>query len=180
MRFTVRPGSDPIASADPTLLAAMGLPGGGVIALGSTHVLVRPAEVPEATAILLGPVAMANARVMETQVVDATRAILPHAQRIVIAGEDLPASPKEIIAALHGTPVTPGDRLVIDASYVSGAEADIFLDVVEMKPAKAATVGVATVIVAQGSDRPDPPAGQRRHAGRRPVQPGHRYIHCNR
>ena len=158
MRFTVRPGNDPIASADPTLLAAMGLPGGGVIALGSTHVLVRPAEVPEATAILLGPVAMANARVMETQVVDATRAILPHAQRIVIAGEELPASPKEIIAALHGTPVTPGDRLVIDPSYVSGAEADIFLDVVEMKPAKAATVGVATVIVAQGSDRPDPPA----------------------
>lgn len=155
MRFTVRPGTDPIASADSTLLAAMGLPGGGVIALGSTHVLVRPSDVPEATAILLGPIAMENARVAEAQVVEATRAILPHAQRIVVAGTDLPASAKEIIAALHGRPVTPGDRLAIDPSYVSGAEDPITLDVVEMKPAKAATVGVATVLVAQGSGEPE-------------------------
>jgi len=42
MRFTLRSGADPEASADGTLLAAMGLPGGGVVKIGATHALVRP------------------------------------------------------------------------------------------------------------------------------------------
>jgi len=151
MRFTVRPGTDPVASADATLLAAMGLPGGGVIAIGSTHVMVRPGTVREPTGLLLGPVGMRNARVTEGQAIEAKRAVLPHAQRIVVAGDELPGNPKDLIAALHGTPVTPGDVLSIDASYLSnGSEDAIELQVVEMKPPKAATVGVATVIVAEG------------------------------
>ncbi len=152
MRFTVRPGTDPVASADATLLSAMGLPGGGVIAIGSTHVMVRPGAVREPTGLLLGPVGMRNARVTEGQAIEARRAVLPHAQRIVVAGDELPGNPKDLIAALHGTPVTPGDVLSIDASYLSnGAAGAVELNVVEMKPPKAATVGVATVIVAEGN-----------------------------
>ncbi len=70
MRFTVRPGSDPLAAADRTLLAALGLPSGGVVSVGSSHVLIRPGNVPEPTALLLGPAAMANAGVTAGQVVD--------------------------------------------------------------------------------------------------------------
>lgn len=151
MRFTVRPGTDPVASADATLLAAMGLPGGGVIAIGRTHVMVRPGTAREPTALLLGPVAMRNAQVADGQAIEARRAVLPHAQRLVVSGDELPGDSKDLIAALHGTPVTPGDTVVIDASYLSnGGGVPIELEVLEMKPSKAATVGVATVIIADG------------------------------
>ena len=172
MRFTVRPGTDPVASADATLLAAMGLPGGGVIAIGSTHVMVRPGAVREPTGLLLGPIGMRNARVSEGQAIEARRAVLPHAQRIVVAGDELPGNPKDLIAALHGTPVTPGDTLSIDASYLSnGGDGAIELQVVEMKPPKAATVGVATVIVAEGDSTPSFAAGTAPRATR-PVGAG--------
>lgn len=148
-----------MASADATLLAAMGLPGGGIIAIGDTHVMVRPGSVPESTALLLGPNGMRNANVSEGQAIEAKRAILPHAQRIVISGDRLPAGAKDLIAALHGAPVTPGDRVTIDQAYLADGDGTaISFEVVEMKPAKAATVGVATVIVAEGeqADRAAP------------------------
>lgn len=147
-----------MASADATLLSAMGLPGGGVIAIGRTHVMVRPGTAREPTALLLGPVAMRNAQVADGQAIEARRAVLPHAQRVVVSGNELPGEAKDLIAALHGTPVTPGDTIVIDASYLSnGGGAPIELEVVEMKPPKAATIGVATVLVADG-DRNHVPA----------------------
>ena len=43
-----------------TILSAMGLPGGGVISVGNTHALVRAGDVPEPTALLLGPRATRN------------------------------------------------------------------------------------------------------------------------
>ena len=46
MRFIIRPGSDPVARANANLLTAMGLLGGGIVALGKTHCLVAPGDVP--------------------------------------------------------------------------------------------------------------------------------------
>ena len=88
MRFIVRPGSDPIARADSALLSAMGLPGGGVISVGDTHVAVAAGDVPAPTALTLGPRAMVNAGVKDGETVDAKRAILPSARRVAIA-EDI-------------------------------------------------------------------------------------------
>ena len=68
MRFIIRPGTDPTARADSALLAAMGLPGGGVISLGKTHCLVTPGEVPGPNALTVGPRTRANARVKNLEI----------------------------------------------------------------------------------------------------------------
>src|SRR3990170_7785018 len=104
MRFTVRPGKDPVAGADRTLLAAMGMPGGGIIAVGTTHVLVRPRETTEPTALLLGPQALANGGLTAGQGVEAKRAILPTARRIVVEGDPLPPPPPTPAPRFHGPP----------------------------------------------------------------------------
>ncbi len=115
MRFTVRPGSDPFARADGTLLSAMGMPGGGVVRIGNTHVLVRPGEVKDSSAMLLGERTIANAGVAYGQSVDVTRSILPQAQRVILSG-DLPLEPRQLARALQGIPVTTGDQVAIDPS----------------------------------------------------------------
>ena len=148
MRFTAREGTDPIASIDATMLAAMGLPGGGVVSVGNSHVLARPSEMEESTAIGLGPIAMANTGMATGQVTEVKRAVLPHAQRIVVSGGEIDASVSEIMSALQGVPVTTGDTLVVDPSYLSDRTEPMIFEVVAMKPAKPATIGVATVIVA--------------------------------
>ena len=53
MKFVVRAGSDPEGRADAALLTAMGLPGGGVVRIENTHVLVRPGDVSSPNALLL-------------------------------------------------------------------------------------------------------------------------------
>ncbi len=102
MRFTVRPGFDPFARADATLLAAMGLPGGGTISIGRTHVVVHPGEVPQPTAVTLGPLTMANAAVGDGDVVEAKRAMVPQAHRIVLDCEELPADAQSLARASPG------------------------------------------------------------------------------
>ncbi|MDX2343314.1 MAG: hypothetical protein QNL12_06075, partial [Acidimicrobiia bacterium] len=61
MKFIVRKGSDPIAQADSTLLTALGLPGGGIVAIGKTHVLVSPGDTASPNAMMLGERSIANA-----------------------------------------------------------------------------------------------------------------------
>ena len=82
MRFIVRDGTDPVAGADRTMLAAMGMAAGGVLRIGSTAVLVRPRTVGEPTALELGPQAMANAGLASGSAADATRIMLPQAVRV--------------------------------------------------------------------------------------------------
>ena len=53
MKFVVRAGTDPEGRADSALLTAMGLPGGGVVKIENTHVLVRPGDVASPNALLL-------------------------------------------------------------------------------------------------------------------------------
>ena len=155
MRFTVRPGSDPLAAADRTLLAALGLPSGGVVSVGSSHVLIRPGNVPEPTALLLGPAAMANAGVTAGQVVDAKRALLTSAWRVTLAGETLPSEPRALVHALQGRPVTAGDRVTIDPSYLAAAE-PVTIEILVVEPNHAGLVGPGTVFATVGGAPPVP------------------------
>ncbi len=149
MRFTVREGKDPVAGADRTLLAAMGLPGGGTVSVGNTHVLVRAREVREPTAILLGPQALANAGLKAGQGTDVKRAILPTARRVVVAGDALPMEARTLIHALQGRPVTSGDRLTVDSAYGDGDGSPVDISIVDVDPSPAATVGTATTFVSE-------------------------------
>ena len=153
MRFTVRPGSDPLAAADRTLLAALGLPSGGVVSVGSSHVLIRPGSVPEPTALLLGPAAMANAGVEAGQVVDVKRALLTSARRVTLAGETLPAEPRALVHALQGRPVTVGDRVTIDASYLAAAQ-PVTIEILVVEPDHTGLVGPGTVFATVGGAPP--------------------------
>jgi transitional endoplasmic reticulum ATPase len=149
MRLTVRPGTDPIARADATLLAAMGLPGGGVARIGHTHVLIRPAEVGSAPALLLGERSLANAGVAAGQAVAVTRVNLPQALRVILDTDQLPLDTRHLARALQGLPVTAGDMVAVDPSYApgDGGEAKpITMTVLEVLPSPAGLVGAATVI----------------------------------
>jgi len=149
MRFTVRPGKDPVAGADRTLLAAMGMPGGGIMAVGSTHVLVRPRETAEPTALLLGPQALANAGLTSGQGVDAKRAILPTARRIVIEGDRMPLEVRTLVHGLQGRPVSTGDQLTVDTAYGDGGAEPVDIRIAQVDPDPAATVGMATSFVSE-------------------------------
>ncbi len=151
MRFVVRPGSDPFAQADSTLLAAMGLPGGGVVKVGKTHVVVRPGQPPQPTALTLGPRTMANAGCSDGDTVDAVRALLPPAGRVVLEGDTLPLDAQAIAHALQGMPVTPGDTVAVDSAYAAGGPDEVIeLRIAAVDPTGPALVGGATVVVAAG------------------------------
>jgi len=153
MRFTVRPGEDPIARVDSTLLAAMGLPGGGIVSVGSSHVAVRPGEVPQPTAIMIGPIAMRNAGVAEGDNVDVKRALLPQARRVVLEGKSLPVAGQQIAHSLQGTPLAAGDTVVIDPSYTDTPRAEpTEIKVVSVEPDGAVLVGGATVISSESDE----------------------------
>ncbi|MDH3306030.1 MAG: AAA family ATPase [Acidimicrobiia bacterium] len=175
MRFVVRTGTDPTATADATMLAAMGMPGGGTISIGRSYVLVRPGEVPTASVILLGPLTQANADVADGQSVEAKRIILPHAERVVAEGAALPGDHHGILQALQGLPVRAGEVHRIAPAYLTDGSqpADITISAVE--PKGAATVGMSTTLVT-GAERGAPngpdasrttPAGP----GDRPLRP---------
>lgn len=148
MRFTIRSGTDPVATADATMLKALGLPYGGIIAVGATHCLVNAGTVPEATALLLGPRSRANGGVDTGSSVDVNRAVLAHAATVVLDGEELAADPAALVAAWQGRPVTTGDRLELPGD--SRHE----FTVTEVLPGPAGTIGPATRIVDAADRRP--------------------------
>ncbi len=166
MRFTIRTGNDPFGRADPTLLAAMGLPGGGTLRVGRSHLVVHPGDVPRPTALLLGPLSMSNAGVKDGDVVEAKRAMLPQAYRVVLAVDELPAEPQALARSLQGRAATPGDEVEFDAAYVGGDDRHVRLRIESVEPGPAGLVGSATLVAARG-DRAAPAAG-------RPATPGRR------
>ncbi|MBN2114179.1 MAG: ATP-binding protein [Acidimicrobiia bacterium] len=164
MRLTVRLGTDPIARADATLLAAMGLPGGGIARIGRTHVLVRPADVGAPTSLLLGERAMANAGVAPGQAVPVARVNLPQAMRVILDADTLPLDTRHLVRALQGLPVTAGDVVAVDPSYAAGDGTQtepINVKVLEVVPGPAGLVGSATVVGPRGQrdDAPKHPEG---------------------
>ncbi len=148
MRFTIRPGTDPAAQADPSLLRAMGLPGGGTIKLGSTHCIVRPGEVPSPTALLTGPLTLANAGLNTGETVNVNRVILPAARRVEIEAGDLPLDARHLARALQGMPVTEGDIVTVEHSYGDGSSAaeEARIRITKVEPGPAGTMGSATVV----------------------------------
>lgn len=161
MRFTVRPGTDPVARADTTLLKALGLPSGGAVRIGRTHVLIKGGDVPEPTAILIGPLALSNAGVAHGQSVDVERAVMTPAGLVVVAAAELPGEPKELVRALQGRPVSSGDRIDIDGAYL-GADQPVAISIDRVEPRGAGLIGPATRFVTVGSadaSEPLPDAG---------------------
>ncbi len=155
MRFTIREGTDPVAGADGTMLAAMGLPGGGVVAVGRSHLPVRPTSTAAASALLLGPEAMGIAAVRPGEVVEVKRAMLAPAHRVVLAGEELPAEPRVLVDALRGRPLTTGDVVTVDVAHGTEAGKAVKISVIRMEPVAAGLVGDATRFVSEG-DAADP------------------------
>jgi len=159
MRFTVRLGSDPIGRADPALLAAMGLPGGGVVRIGPTHVQVGPGSTPGPSDLVIDETALHNAGLAPGSTADVTRAVLPPAIGITFAEDPLPADPRVIARALAGRPVTAGDRVPV-ADQGSGT---IVLTVADVTPNGSGLFGPATAIgpadgVAPSGEPPVTPA----------------------
>ncbi len=158
MRFIVRGGPDPVAGADRTMLAAMGMPAGGVLRVGSTAVLVRPRKTAEPSALLLGPVALANAGVGVGDSVEASRAILATAEQVILIGESLPLPASRLVKALQGRPVSSGDTLIVDSQHVEG-DGPIELDVESVNPASSGLIGPGTAFIpsaaANSSKPPD-------------------------
>ncbi|HAX82443.1 MAG TPA: hypothetical protein DCY40_07755 [Actinobacteria bacterium] len=147
MRLTLRSGSDDVARADASLLAAMGLPGGGVVRLGSTHALVRPGDMRTATELVASPEVIANAGLAVGASVDAVRVNLPPATLVMIGGESLPVDIRHLARALHGRPVTIGDHIAIPATESQPAAT---LTIAAVKPNGAALIGGGTVLQATG------------------------------
>ena len=150
MRFVVREGSDPVARADGTLLKALGLPFGGVIKVGSTHVLVQGGDSKESTALLLGPISRSNAGVNTGASVEATRAVLGSLALVEVDALELPAEPRLMVRALQGRPISSGDRMGIDGSYV-GQKEPVEFRVARVQPGSAGLVGAATRFVEKGA-----------------------------
>jgi transitional endoplasmic reticulum ATPase len=161
MRFLVRKGTDPVARADATLLKALGLPFGGVLKVGPTHVLVQGGSGPETTALQLGPLAIANAEVSEGSGVEAVRAVLGPAGAVTIEADPLPVDPKILVRTLQGRPISSGDRVGIDGSYLEGG-ADLVLRIEKVEPGGAGLVGAGTRFVSKTDD-----GSRKTEAGRR-------------
>ncbi len=143
MRFIVRTGGDPVATADGVLLKALGLPYGGVVAVGTTHLSVLPASMSEPTALAIGPRGRANAGLTEGDSVDVHRAILSSAATVRIDGAETDLDPATLVEGWQGRPVTSGDALEApDGSVVR---------VAAVEPDSAGIVGPATRIAVHAS-----------------------------
>lgn len=154
MRFTVRPGTDPVARADGTLLKALGLPAGGVVSVGRTHVLALPGTPTDPTGIEMGPIARTNGGITTGTSVDVRRAVLPTARTVWIDAETLPMEGRALVRAMAGRPVSTGDR--VDLGPTAGGDAlEIRIDRVEPNPA--GIVGSATRFVDRGAGSAPPP-----------------------
>ena len=153
MKFIVRKGSDPVGKADAALLTALGLPGGGVVSLGDTHVLISPGETTSPTAIMLGERAMTNAGLAVGDTVDVKRALLPSARRVVISPIDAAIDARHLARSLQGIPVSEGDRVAVQVGYGKEKSAQrIEVQITAVTPEPSAVIGSATVVHEVGED----------------------------
>jgi len=146
--LTLRLGSDDVARADGTLLAAMGLPGGGVVRIGRTHALVRPGTMRNPADLEVGSEVIRNAGIAVGTSIEVVRVNLPPAHLVTIGGDALPGDARHLARALHGRVVTAGDVIAVAASEQTPA-ADI--TIVAVSPDGAAVVGGATLLEASGN-----------------------------
>lgn len=156
MKFIVRKGSDPVGKADSALLTALGLPGGGIVSLGDTHVLISPGETTSPNAIMLGDRTIANAGLAIGDGVDVTRALLPAARRVVISRIDAEIDARHLARSLQGTPVSEGDRVAVQIGYGEEKSATaVEVEIATVTPGPSAVIGSGTVVHEIGEDTDD-------------------------
>lgn len=156
MRFTIRQSSERSATADPVMLRALGLPHGGIVKVGDTHVKVIGAEVDNSTELMLNAQMITNAAVRPGTSVDVNRAILSPAEVVRFTEEDFDA--RLLARAAQGHPVTEGDVLVIDGGYLDGGGDDIELKVASVEPAGAGIIAARTRFASGENDGISAPA----------------------
>jgi transitional endoplasmic reticulum ATPase len=88
--------------------------------------------------------------VAEGAQVDATRAVLGSLSLVEVDTGELPAEPKILVRALQGRPISDGDRISIDGSYL-GQSAPAEIVVARVEPGAAGLVGAATRFVEKGA-----------------------------
>ena len=156
MKFIVRKGSDPVGKADAALLTALGLPGGGIVSLGKTHVLISPGETTSPTAIMLGERTMANAGVSVGDTVDVKRALLPTARRVVISRIDAEIDARHLARSLQGIPASVGDRVEVQVGYGKEKSAtSVEVEITSVEPEPSAVISSGTVVHEAGEDTQD-------------------------
>ena len=156
MKFIVRKGSDPVGKADPALLTALGLPGGGIVSLGKTHVLVSPGETTSPTAVMLGERTMANAGVSVGDTVDVKRALIPTARRVVISKIDADIDARHLARSLQGIPASVGDSVKVQVGYgKENSATSIIVEIISVEPEPSAVIGSGTVVHEAGDDTQD-------------------------
>jgi len=156
MKFIVRKGADPAGKADASLLAALGLPGGGIVSLGSTHVTVVPGETTSPTAIMLGERTLSNAGVSIGDTVDVKRALLPPARRVVVSRIDADIDARHLARSLQGIPVSEGDLVAVKVGYGNDASAaPVVVRITAVNPGPSAVIGSGTVVHEVGEDTDD-------------------------
>jgi transitional endoplasmic reticulum ATPase len=156
MKFIVRNGTDPAGKADSTLLTALGLPGGGIVSLGNTHVSISPGETTSPNAIMLGERTMANAGVSVGDSVDVKRALLPAARRVIISRIDAEIDARHLARSLQGTPVSEGDRVAVQIGYGEEKSATSReVEIASVTPGPSAVIGSGTVVHELGEDTDD-------------------------
>jgi transitional endoplasmic reticulum ATPase len=156
MKFIVRKGTDPVGKADSSLLTALGLPGGGIVSVGKTHVMVSPGETTSPTALMLGALTMANARVSIGDTVDVRRAMLPPARRVVVSPIDAEIDARHLARSLQGIPVSEGDRVAVKVAYGKDTTAQpVEVQITAVTPGPYAVIGSATVVHETGEETAD-------------------------
>jgi transitional endoplasmic reticulum ATPase len=136
MRFVLRRGEGIVARADVAMLTALGLPGGGMVSVGRTHVRVAPGEMPRPNELELPEDAFANGAVEPGAVVDVQRVVLPAASRVAlhIADAEITSLPKELVSL----PVKAGEQFTTSLGRATITSVD---------PGPAAIVMASTAIL---------------------------------
>lgn len=108
MRFVLRSTDDVVAHADAAMLAALGLPGGGVVRIGTTQVRVTPRDMKAPNDLAIPEFAFTNGAGHHGGAVDVTRLVVPQAARVYLEREGNPVDsmPRDLISL----PVAAGDR----------------------------------------------------------------------
>lgn len=134
MRFVLREGSGPHARADVAMLTALGLPGGGIVRVGETHVRVVPAQVRSTNDLQLPLSAFGNGAGTVGQAIDVARAVLPTATAalVEVAGEQVATLPRVMI----GVPASAGDTFDDPKGTIR---------ITEIHPSPSAVLGPSTV-----------------------------------
>ena len=141
MKFIVRSAAVPTAIADSVMLRAMGLPGGGVVQVGDTHVKVLPGTVTSPSNLMVPAHVLANSGLADGASADVVRRILSPAASVEL--DPRPGDDHGVLHALTGHALTVGDTVVIADGYVEASEPTSYR-VVSMAPGPAGMVAQAT------------------------------------